>query len=52
MSTHNICFLGKVRKILCGYPLLSGVMASGKHFSCFSIKTYVVGTLYSLGAAN
>ena len=23
MSTHNICFRGEIRKILCGYPLLS-----------------------------
>ena len=23
MSTHNICFYGVLRKILCGYPLLS-----------------------------
>ena len=23
MSTHNICFCEKIRKILCGYPLLS-----------------------------
>ena len=28
MSTHNICFPGEihVRKILCGYPLLSVAM--------------------------
>ena len=24
MSTDNICFPGKIRKILSGYPLLSG----------------------------
>ena len=23
MSTHNICFHGEIKKILCGYPLLS-----------------------------
>ena len=23
MSTHNICFRREIRKILCGYPLLS-----------------------------
>ena len=23
MSTHNICFRPEIRKILCGYPLLS-----------------------------
>ena len=26
MSTHNICFCGAIRRILCGYPLLSGAM--------------------------
>ena len=26
MSTHNIGFCGEIRKILCGYPLLSGAM--------------------------
>ena len=26
MGTHNICFHGEIRKILCGYPLLSVAM--------------------------
>ena len=26
MSTHNICFRLEIRKILCGYPLLSVAM--------------------------
>ena len=26
MSTHNICFCGEIRKISCGYPLLSVAM--------------------------
>ena len=26
MSTHNIYFCGEIRKILCGYPLLSVAM--------------------------
>ena len=26
MSTHNICFCGEIRKILYGYPLMSGAM--------------------------
>ena len=26
MSTHNICFCREIRKILCGYPLLSVAM--------------------------
>ena len=29
MSTHNICFRGEIRKILCGYPLLSVAMRKG-----------------------
>ena len=28
MSTHNICFRREIRKILCGYPLLSVAMHS------------------------
>ena len=34
MSTHNICFHQEIRKILCGYPLLSVVMASGLGLHC------------------
>ena len=26
MSTHNICFCREIRKLLCGYPLLSVAM--------------------------
>ena len=26
MSTNNICFRGEIRKIICGYPLLSVAM--------------------------
>ena len=26
MSTHDVCFPGEIRKILCGYPLLSVAM--------------------------
>ena len=26
MSIHNICFFRQIRKILCGYPLLSVAM--------------------------
>ena len=26
MSTHNICFLGEIRKVICGNPLLSGAV--------------------------
>ena len=28
MSTQNICLRQKIRKIICGYPLLSGAMVS------------------------
>ena len=30
MCTHNICFCQEIRKILCGYPLLSVAMLSYK----------------------
>ena len=30
MSTHNICFCGEIRKILCGYPLLSVAMIAAQ----------------------
>ena len=41
MSTHNICIHWKIRKILCGYPLLSVAMADNKmgYFSYFPKKT-------------
>ena len=31
MSTHNICFHREIRKILCGYPLLSVAMLMSTH---------------------
>ena len=31
MSTHNICFHGEIRKILCGYSLLSVAMKFTHH---------------------
>ena len=37
MSTHNICFRGEIKKILCGYPLLSVAMYMVKrHIFCFN----------------
>ena len=30
MSTHNICFRGEIRKLLYGYPGLSGAMVPDK----------------------
>ena len=37
MSTHNICFRGEIRKILCGYPLLSVAMVQADRI--FTIYT-------------
>ena len=35
MSTHNICFCGEIRKILCGYPLLPVAMSlATQNVSC------------------
>ena len=36
MSTHNVCFRGEKRKILCGYPLLS--VAMGQLVICGIVK--------------
>ena len=47
MSTHNICFRRLIRKILCGYPLLSVVMKFIARivvlvfFLCTSVVSYV-----------
>ena len=44
MSTHNICFHGEIRKILCGYPLLSvamNVWLSMMISIAFDINTFV-----------
>ena len=35
MSTHNICFHGEIRKILCGYPLLSVAMCVKLSYGLF-----------------
>ena len=35
MSTHNICFCGEIRKILCGYPLLSGAIYLIREFAVY-----------------
>ena len=42
MSTHNICFRGEIRKILCGYPLLSVAMKMFSFFFYSSTKKYAV----------
>ena len=41
MSPHNICFHGEIRKILCGYPLLSGAM--------YGVPTHMVKKQYISG---
>ena len=38
MSTLNICFRGEIRKILCGYPLLS--VAMSKLLRCKSLSHF------------
>ena len=43
MSTHNICFRQEIRKILCGYPLLSVADIMGVSFVLF-----LAGTKYYL----
>ena len=45
MSTHIICFHGEIRKILCGYPLLSVAIIK----ISFSMCTWVIGQAPFLG---
>ena len=42
MSTHNICFYGEIRKILCRYPLLPGAMHAvwSGIFQCIDIHAF------------
>ena len=39
MSTHNICFCWEIRKILCGYPLLSVAMET--FAPSFTVKFWI-----------
>ena len=41
MSTHNIYFRREVRKILCGYPLLSVAMESVVSYVTFVLSLFV-----------
>ena len=41
MSTHNICIGGEIRKILCGYPLLSVAMITGSFEVKRCLSAYV-----------
>ena len=43
MSTHNICFRGEIRKILCGYPHLSVAMSE-----C-SLGSFKIADFFSCG---
>ena len=36
MSTHNICFCREIRKIICGYPLLSVAMLAAFSSTLFA----------------
>ena len=38
MSTHNICIRREIRKILCGYPLLSVAMKTFFKMSAKCVK--------------
>ena len=44
MSTHNICFRGEIRKILCGYPILSvalhDIISTDKVLSYFLLRRF------------
>ena len=40
MSTHNICFRWEIRKILCGYPLLSVAMGHKIYTICHFTKQF------------
>ena len=50
MSTHNICFHGEIRKILCGYPLLSAAVDLVISYTVCSgifVKIFSVYCIYS-----
>ena len=49
MSTHNICFRGEIRKILCGYHLLSVAMVfiHSSFYHCLSVCLHA-----SIGSFN
>ena len=55
MSTHNICFHQEIRKISCGYPLLSVamdlindlVLSSVAHDIYFSEKIRLLGRCFT-----
>ena len=44
MSTHNVCFHQEIRKLLCGYPLLSVAMI----YTCIDDQCNASNVLLSL----
>ena len=48
MSTHNICIRREIRKILCGYPLLSVAMGGKKYTE---LPMYMSKAMFSDAAA-
>ena len=48
MSTHNICFRGEIRKILCGYPILSVAMEIRKIPMMFGWKNGLSAAIFRL----
>ena len=51
MSTHNICFCGEIRKILCGYLLLTVAMNSNRFLgaSLSIFFSFWMSMIWSLG---
>ena len=45
MSTHNICFRGEIRKILCGCPILSVAISRGRQHSFVEIDHEIFSTV-------
>ena len=41
MSTHNMCFLAEIRKILLGYPLLSGTVVRASLFKYLRVNMVI-----------
>ena len=53
MSTHNLCFHGEIRKILCGYPLLSvAVSGCGKELNAHLFVLRFYGPVNPMGSCR
>ena len=54
MSTHNICICREIRKILCGYPLLSVAMRDFTihALECFIDYNYPICYLFTIKNIN